>query len=49
MGRRTFASRAEDQQSNLSQLRSPAHNFNVSVTWSENIKLAELQRAAVNS
>src|SRR5262245_33188507 len=44
------ASRAEGQQFALSQFRSPAYDFNVSVTRSENIKLgAELARAAVNS
>jgi nicotinamidase-related amidase len=44
------ASRAEGQQFALSQFRSPAYAFNVSVTRSENIKLAaELKRAAVNS
>jgi nicotinamidase-related amidase len=44
------ASRAEGQQFALSQFRSPAYNFNVSVTRSENIKLAaDLKRAAVNS
>src|SRR5215510_438383 len=46
----THASRAEGQQFALSQFRSPAYNFNVSVTRSENIKLAaDLERAAVNS
>jgi nicotinamidase-related amidase len=44
------ASHAEGQQFALSQFRSPAYNFNVSVTRSENIKLAaDLKRAAVNS
>jgi nicotinamidase-related amidase len=44
------ASRAEGQQFALSQFRSPAYNFNVSVTRSENIKLVpELKRVAVNS
>ena len=43
------ASRAEGQQFALSQFRSPAYNFNVSVTRSENIKLADLKRAAANS
>jgi nicotinamidase-related amidase len=44
------ASRAEGQQFALSQFRSPAYNFNVSVTRSENIKLAAgLERAAANS
>ena len=44
------ASRAEDQEFALSQFRSPAYNFNVSVTRSENIKLAaDIKRAAVNS
>jgi nicotinamidase-related amidase len=43
------ASRAEGQQFALSQFRSPAYNFNVTVTRSENIKLAaDLKRAAVN-
>ncbi|MGB7947264.1 MAG: isochorismatase family cysteine hydrolase [Candidatus Binatia bacterium] len=44
------ASRAEGQQFALSQFRSPAYNFNVSVTRSENIKLvADLKQVAVNS
>ena len=44
------ASRAEGQQFALSQFRSPAYNFNVTVTRSEHIKLtADLKRAAVNS
>ena len=44
------ASRAEGQEFALSQFRSPAYNFNVSVPRSENIKLtADLKRAAVNS
>ena len=44
------ASRAEGQQFALSQFRSPAYNYNVSVTRSENIKLsANVKRAAVNS
>ena len=44
------ASRAEGQQFALNQFRSPAYNFNISVTRSENIKLAtDLERAAVNS
>ena len=44
------ASRAEGQQFALSQFRSPAYNFNVSVTRSADIKLgADLKRAAVNS
>jgi nicotinamidase-related amidase len=44
------ASRAKGQQFALSQFRSPAYNFNVSVTRSENIKLAaDLKRAAANS
>jgi nicotinamidase-related amidase len=44
------ASQAEGQQFALSQFRSPAYNFNVSVIGSENIKLAAgLERAAVNS
>jgi nicotinamidase-related amidase len=44
------ASRAEGQEFALSQFRSPAYNFNVSVTRSENIKLAaDLKRAAANS
>jgi nicotinamidase-related amidase len=44
------ASRPDGQQFALSQFRSAAYNFNVSVTRSENIKLAAgLTRAAVNS
>jgi nicotinamidase-related amidase len=44
------ASRAEGQEFALSQFRSPAYNFNVSVTRSENIKLAaNLKRAAANN
>ena len=44
------ASRPDGQQFALSQFRSPAYNFNVNVTRSENIKLAAgLTRAAVNS
>jgi nicotinamidase-related amidase len=44
------ASRAEGQEFALSQFRSPAYDFNVSVTRSENIKLtSDLKRAAVNS
>jgi nicotinamidase-related amidase len=44
------ASQADGQQFALSQFRSPAYNFNVRVTRSENIKLAaRLERAAVNS
>jgi nicotinamidase-related amidase len=44
------ASRAEGQQFALSQFRSPAYNYNVGVTSSENIKFAaDLKRAAVNS
>jgi nicotinamidase-related amidase len=43
------ASRAEGQQFSLSQFRSPAYNFNVSVTNSENIKLSTTaKKAAVN-
>lgn len=43
------ASRAQSQEFALSQFRSPAYNFNVSVTRSENIKLTtDLNRAAVN-
>jgi nicotinamidase-related amidase len=43
------ASRAEGQEFALSQFRSPAYNFNVNVTRSENIKLAaDLKRAAAN-
>ncbi|HEX7233298.1 MAG TPA: isochorismatase family cysteine hydrolase [Candidatus Binatia bacterium] len=43
------ASRAEGQQFALSQFRSPAYEFNVSVTRSENIKLgADLKRAAAS-
>jgi hypothetical protein len=45
-----FASRAEGQLFALNQFRSPAYNFDVSVTRSENIKLAgDLERSAVNS
>ena len=44
------ASRAEGQQFALSQFRSPAYNFNVAVTRSENINLAaDRKRAAANS
>ena len=44
------ASRADGQQFALSQFRSPAYNYNVSVARSENIKFAgDLKRAAVNS
>jgi nicotinamidase-related amidase len=44
------ASRADGQQFALSQFRSPAYDYNVSVTRSENIKLTtDLKRAAVNS
>jgi len=44
------ASRAEGQQFALSQFRSPAYNFNINVTRSEDIKLgADLKRAAANS
>ena len=43
------ASRAEGQQFALSQFRSPAYNFNVSVTRSENIKITDdLKRVAAN-
>ena len=43
------ASRAEGQQFALSQFRSPAYDFNVHVTRSENIKLAPFTaRSAVN-
>lgn len=43
------ASRAEGQQLALSQFRSPAYDFNVHVTRSENIKLVPFTaRAAVN-
>ena len=43
------ASRAEGQQFALSQFRSPAYDFNVSVTRSENIRLgADLKRAAAS-
>jgi len=46
----TIEGRAEGQQFALSQFRSPAYHFNISVTRPENIKLAaELKRAAVNS
>lgn len=42
--------RADGQEFTLSQFRSPAYNFNVGVTRSENIKLAaDLERTAVNS
>lgn len=42
--------RAEGQEFTLSQFRSPAYNFNVRVTRSENINRgADLKRAAVNS
>ena len=44
------ASRAEGQEFDLSQFHSPAYNFNVHVTRSENITLAtDLKRAAANS
>ena len=44
------ASRAEGQQFALSQFRSPAYDFNVSVTRSENIKFGvDLKRAAAGS
>jgi nicotinamidase-related amidase len=44
------ASRADGQQFALSQFRSPAYDFNVSVTRSEDIKLsAVIDKAAVNS
>jgi nicotinamidase-related amidase len=43
------ASQPEGQQFALSQFRSPAYNFNVTVTRSENVKLAAgLERAAGN-
>ena len=43
------ASRADGQQFALNQFRSPAYNFNVTVTRSENIKLAAMiNKAAVN-
>jgi hypothetical protein len=43
------ASPAEGQQF-ASQFRSPAYNFNVGVTRSENIKLAgDIERTGVNS
>jgi nicotinamidase-related amidase len=43
------ASRADGQQFALSQFRSPAYNFNVNVTRSENIKLSSAtKKAAVN-
>ena len=43
------ASRAEGQEFALSQFRSPAYDFNVSVTGSENIKLSPvIDKAAVN-
>ena len=41
------ASRPEGQQFALSQFRSPAYNFNVKVTRSENIKIAAAQRHAM--
>ena len=44
------ASRAEGRQFALSQFRSPAYDFNVSVTRSENIKFGvDLKRAAAGS
>jgi nicotinamidase-related amidase len=44
------ASRDEGRQFALSQFRSPAYSFNVTVTRSENLKLAAgLKRSAVNS
>ena len=44
------ASRADGQEFALSQFRSPAYNYNVSVTRSEHIKLAGvLKKTAVNS
>ena len=44
------ASRPDGQEFALTQFRSPAYNFNVTVTRSENIKLAaDLERAAANS
>jgi nicotinamidase-related amidase len=43
------ASRADGQQFALSQFRSPAYNFNVNVTRSENIELSsDTKKAAVN-
>jgi nicotinamidase-related amidase len=43
------ASRADGQQFALNQFRSPAYNFNVTVTRSENMKLsAVINKAAVN-
>jgi ureidoacrylate peracid hydrolase len=43
------ASRAEGQEFALNQFRSPAYDFNVSVTGSENIKLSPvIDKAAVN-
>jgi nicotinamidase-related amidase len=43
------ASRADGQQFALGQFRSPAYNFNVNVTRSENIKLSsDTKKAAVN-
>jgi nicotinamidase-related amidase len=41
------ASRPEGQQFALSQFRSPAYNFNVSVARSENIRIAAAQRQAM--
>jgi len=43
------ASRADGQQFALSQFRSSAYSYNVSVVRSENIKIAEPNKAAVNS
>lgn len=44
------ASRADGQQFALNQFRSPAYNYNVTVTRSEDIKLSPaLKRAAANS
>jgi nicotinamidase-related amidase len=44
------ASRADGQQFALSQFRSPAYDFNVRVTCSENIRLSSnLKKTAVNS
>ena len=43
------ASRAEGQQFALSQFRSPAYDFNVSVTRWENVRLfSAVKKAAVN-
>jgi nicotinamidase-related amidase len=43
------ASRAEGQEFALSQVRSPAYNYNVSVVRSMDIQLTDSKKAAVNS